>query len=39
VLIKPVYTEAGKYTIYVQYMGHAVAQLVEEVRYMPEGRG
>jgi len=31
------YTEAGKYIVYVQYMGHAVAQLVEAVRYVLEG--
>jgi hypothetical protein len=31
------YTEAGKYIMY--YMGYAVAQLFEAVRYMPEGRG
>jgi len=27
------------FTLYVQWMGHAVAQLVEALRYKPEGRG
>ena len=27
------------YSVYIMYSGHAVAQLVETLRYKPEGRG
>jgi hypothetical protein len=34
------YLHDGKYSnFFIRSMGHAVAQLVKALRYMPEGRG